>query len=186
MNAWFAELAPTYGSPLGLPRAGARRGARHFRPASGGGTISCRKAATAKPLLQSLEGGERATTCLGQIDDGGGVGFAQLHPNLGKNVRRGVPGVVQPLIRERSDLGDPAAHVRAAGIEAFALCHRIEDAEIGCGVQAGAGDPLPVPGIVRDVAIDEAVPEPGLTLAPVDQQVLRKERATSMRTRLCM
>ena len=54
---------------------------------------------------------------------------------------------------EPGELGDPAAHVAAVGIEFLALQNRIEHAEIGRGVGAGAGDPLPAGGIVGLVGV---------------------------------
>ena len=74
------------------------------------------------------------------------------------------------------ELGHPAAHIVAVGIELLALQDGIEDAEIGRGVGAAAGDPLPARGVVGGIGVDQRVPEPALADAPVDQQVLGQER----------
>ena len=86
-----------------------------------------------------------------------------------------VPGRVQMRVRQLGELGHEAAHIGAVGVEFLALRHRVEDAEEGLRVDAAAGDPLPVRRVVGEVGIDQRVPEPGLALAPVDQQVLDQE-----------
>ena len=47
---------------------------------------------------------------------------------------------------------DVAAHVVAIGVEAARLAHRVED-PVGTGVVARARDPLPVAGVVGDLAV---------------------------------
>ena len=49
-----------------------------------------------------------------------------------------------------------------------------------------AGHPLPVQRIAGEVRIHQRVPEPALAVAPVVQQVLHRNDAVIMRTRLCM
>ncbi len=53
---------------------------------------------------------------------------------------------------------------------------RVEDAEIGRGVGAGARDPLPVGRVGAGIGIDQRVPEPLFAGAPVDQEMLHEER----------
>ena len=71
--------------------------------------------------------------------------------------------------------GHVAAHVGAVGVEAPGLRRRVEDA-VRARVDARAGDPLPVAGVVRDVAIDEQRGEVRRPEPPVDVQILRQER----------
>ncbi len=68
----------------------------------------------------------------------------------------------------------PAPDIGAVGIELLALQDRIEHAEIGGGIGAGAGDPLPVGGIAAGVGIDQRVPKPFFALAPVDPKRVRR------------
>ena len=56
----------------------------------------------------------------------------------------------------------------------------------GRGVVAGAGDPLPVARVVRDLAVHEQVPEVRGAGAPVDAEVLGQEDAVISRARLCI
>ena len=55
------------------------------------------------------------------------------------------------------------------------LPRRIEDA-VGPRVGSRPGDPLPVPDVVRHVAVDEVLREVGRALPPVQVEVLREER----------
>ena len=86
------------------------------------------------------------------------------------------PWLVDQARRQLPEFGHPAPDIGAVGIEFFALQDRIEHAEIGRGIGAGAGHPLPVGGIAAGVGIDQRVPEPLLALAPVDQEMLDQER----------
>ena len=79
------------------------------------------------------------------------------------------------LGRQAGEFGHPAAHIVAGGIEFLALKHGVEHAEVGRGVGAAAGDPLPAGGVVGGVGIDQRVPEPALAQPPVDHQVLGQE-----------
>jgi hypothetical protein len=63
----------------------------------------------------------------------------------------------------------------AVGIEFLALQDRIEDAEIGGGVGARAGDPLPARRIIRKIGVHQGIPEPVLALAPGNQQMLGQQ-----------
>ncbi len=58
----------------------------------------------------------------------------------------------------------------------MALEDRVEDPVVGRRVRPGAGHPLPVAHVLRDVAVDQQVPEEALPHPPVDQQVLHQER----------
>ena len=59
-----------------------------------------------------------------------------------------------------------------SGSNFFALKRGVEHAKIGRGIGATAGDPLPVDRVIGKIGIDQRVPEPCLTLPPVDPQVL--------------
>ena len=69
----------------------------------------------------------------------------------------------------------PSCAVTSFGIERLGLGYRIEDAKVGGGVGAAAGDPLPRRGVVGRIGVEEAVPEPLFATPPVDQKVLGEE-----------
>src|SRR6476469_9744708 len=62
------------------------------------------------------------------------------------------------LAAHRLPLRQVAPHVLALGIEAPRLAHRVQH-PVGPGVVAGPGHPLPVAGVVGDLAVAEQVPE---------------------------
>ena len=66
----------------------------------------------------------------------------------------------------------PALNVFSVGVELFGLELGVENAEIGCGVIAAAGYPLPVERIRGGIGIHKGVPEPFLAVAPIDPEVL--------------
>ena len=73
------------------------------------------------------------------------------------------PGPVDRLSARPPQLRQVAAHVGALGVEALGLAQGVEDA-VGTGVVAGPSHPLPVAGVVGDLAVGEQVPEvPGGT-----------------------
>ncbi len=72
------------------------------------------------------------------------------------------------------ELGHVATHVVAVRVEAPGLRMWIENA-VRSRVDPGAGDPLPVAHIVRDVAIDEQVCEVRGAEAPVEREILCQE-----------
>ena len=86
------------------------------------------------------------------------------------------PGCVDLRRRHSRKLGAPSANIVAGGIERLGLLDRIEDAEIGRGIGAGAGDPLPARGVRGEIRIDEGIPEPRLASLPRLEQVLDQER----------
>ena len=92
-----------------------------------------------------LVGGQRPGAALGEVDD-------RLWP-----------------------VGRVATHVGAGRVELPLLQQRVEDAEVRCRVEPGAGHPLPVAGVGGQVAVDQVPAEPALAAAPVDQQVLDEE-----------
>jgi hypothetical protein len=73
------------------------------------------------------------------------------------------------------ELGHPAADVRTVRIEPSCLAGRVEDA-IRPRVGPRPGDPLPVPDVVRHVAVDEVLREVRGPETPVQIQVLHEER----------
>src|SRR5690606_41580108 len=58
------------------------------------------------------------------------------------------------------------ANIVASRIECLRLRQRIENPEIGRGVGATAGDPLPARRIVGRIGVDQRVPEPALAPLP--------------------
>ena len=90
-------------------------------------------------------------------------------------MRYGRPGRMDDFVWQLSQFRDPLTHIGSVRIELLALGNRIEDAEVGRGVSPTAGHPLPVGGILGDIGVDQAVPEPGLSASPVDQQILDQE-----------
>ena len=70
---------------------------------------------------------------------------------------------------------DPAVDIEALRVEPLTLCHRIEYPEIGRGIGAGAGNPLPAGGVHIQVGIDKRVLEPGHAVAPVHAEMLDQE-----------
>ena len=72
-------------------------------------------------------------------------------------------------------VGRPARDVGPVGVEPPLVQGRVEDAEVGRGVDADAGGPLPVAGVLREVAADEVLAEPALPAPPVDVQRLGQE-----------
>ena len=80
------------------------------------------------------------------------------------------------VIIECREFGEPTPQVLAVGIEFSRLGNRIEDAEIGCGIHAGPGHPLPPECIVGNVGVDERMHEPRGALAPMDAHVLGQPR----------
>ena len=109
------------------------------------------------------------------LDDGARIGLAQGYAGGAQDQGIGGPGAVDDGVGEAGQFRDPAADVAAISVEFLALAHGAEDAEVGGGVGAGAGDPLPAGGVVGAVGVEQGVPEPGLALSPVDQQVFDQE-----------
>ena len=128
----------------------------------------------------------RAARAVGVVDDRARIGLAELDAGRGQHVRRRLPRVMQirrpaaPRVRART-----RAHRRRRGSNFSPWQDRVEDAEIGRGVGARAGDPLPARRVVGRVGIDQRVPEPGLAVAPVDQQMLDQERRRRSCARGC-
>jgi len=59
----------------------------------------------------------------------------------------------------------------------LALRHRVEHAEERLGVGAAAGRPLPAERVVRQIGVDERIPEPLGAFLPGEEQVFGEERA---------
>ena len=75
-----------------------------------------------------------------------------------------------------AQLGHVAADVGAVGVELLRLGDRVEDPEVGRGVGAAAGHPLPVQLVLGDVAVAQVGHEPVRAVPPADVQVLDQER----------
>jgi hypothetical protein len=76
--------------------------------------------------------------------------------------------------RERAELWNPPSHVVAVRVEAPGLRQWSQQA-VATRVRSRAGDPLPVPGVTRDVAVHEQIEEHRRSGAPVDAEVPREE-----------
>ena len=88
------------------------------------------------------------------------------------------PRLGEAVVGDVRELGHPAAHVGAVGVELLLLGHRVEQAlEVGRGVGARRGDPLPAAVVGADVAVDQVLHEVRLARAPVLAEVLGQERA---------
>jgi hypothetical protein len=85
------------------------------------------------------------------------------------------PGLVHDRRLEQGELGDVTPDVRPVRIEASSLPGRVENA-IRARVRAGPGDPLPVRGVARRIAVDEKVEEVLGAATPVDTEALREKR----------
>src|SRR3954462_6452966 len=86
-----------------------------------------------------------------------------------------LPGFVGRRAGQVAQLRHPAAHVVAVGVELAALRHRVEDPEVGRGVRAGAGHPLPAVVVGGDVPVDEVVEEVPGPDRPPHVEVLGEE-----------
>ena len=79
------------------------------------------------------------------------------------------------LPRHLPQLRYPLADILARGIELLALQQGIENAEVGLGIDAGAGAEAPAAVVRRPVAVDQVLHEVDLAEAPVQEQVLGEE-----------
>ena len=101
--------------------------------------------------------------------------MAQPDARVAQHLGRRGPGRVQPAVAEPGQFRHPAPDIAAVLVELLALGDRVEDAEVGRGVGPRSRHPLPVLGVRGLIRVDQRVPEPGLALAPIDQQVLDQE-----------
>ena len=111
--------------------------------------------------LEVAKGIERAVAGCGVIDNALGI-------DLGRQLSA-KPSTADGWSRPAGgELGHPAAHIVARGIEFLALQHGIEDAEIGRGVGAAAGDPLPASALLARSASTSVSQNQRSPIAPVD------------------
>ena len=96
----------------------------------------------------------------------------ELDPGLLEHTLGAFPGAVQELVRQSRDFRDEAPYVIALGVELPSLRHRVEDTKVGGRIGAATGDPLRAGAVVREIGVDERVPELGFPMTPVQQQVL--------------
>src|SRR6202789_2967944 len=101
------------------------------------------------------------------VDDWRGIGLTEAHAGFLQRLWRRRPWRVDDRIVERGEFGNPAADVLSARVEFLPLQDRIEDAEIGRRVGAGARHPLPARRIIGGIGVAERIPEPCLAAAPV-------------------
>lgn len=79
--------------------------------------------------------------------------------------------LIQIIIRHRLECRQPATDKSVVGIETLSLRGGVENAEIGRGIGAGGGRPLPAAVIGRPIAIDKLRHEIALAPAPIDKQI---------------
>jgi hypothetical protein len=79
--------------------------------------------------------------------------------------------VIADLLEEAHADLDVPRDVRAARVVPFGLSLRVESS-IRAGVIASASDPLPVSGVVRQVAVEQPPSELGIAQPPVDAKLL--------------
>src|SRR5262249_46394259 len=118
------------------------------------------------------------STSLAKARERHGVALGVLHDRLRIALRRSaahLPRLVYDPVRQTFQLGDPAPHVGAVRIEALTLAHGIEHTEVRLRVRAGGRGPLPVAVVRGEIAVDQALEEDALALAPVDAELLREE-----------
>ena len=123
-----------------------------------------------------VEGRERAPARRLVIDERQGIGGFEVQARIGKRLAGCRPRLMDPFVAQPGKFWDEAPYILATGVEPLTLQDGIEDAEVGRGVGAGAGDPLPVRRIVRRIGVDQRIPEPGFAGAPIDQEMLDQER----------
>ena len=80
------------------------------------------------------------------------------------NDRPGLAGLLCPRSRRLR----PPADVSAVHVEAPSLQHGVEDPEIRSGIGTEACRPLPSEGVVGQIRIHQAIPEPGRSVLPGD------------------
>ena len=117
--------------------------------------------------LQAFEGVEGLLARLLEVDYGMGVVGAEVDVGLLEDGFGGGVGVEEVLGGEGGEFGEVGAQVGAVGVEFFALGDRVEDAEVGRGVGAATGDPLPTGAVVGKVGVKEGVPKPAFAVVPV-------------------
>src|ERR1700722_5952760 len=118
---------------------------------------------------------ERALAADPVIDDRFRIGLAEIDAGAFQIKRRGAPWLVDQIYRQSRQFRYPAPDIEAIRIELLALQDRIEHAEIGRCIGTGACNPLPVGGVAAGVGIDQRVPKPLFSEAPVDQEMLDQE-----------
>ena len=79
---------------------------------------------------------------------------------------------MQPLVRETGQFRNPLSNIVSVGIKLLALQDRIEDSEIRCRIGTATGYPLPACRVVREIGIDERIPEPSRAILPRDEKML--------------
>jgi hypothetical protein len=112
------------------------------------------------------------------VDDWQRIRLSECDPRSLEVGRSGSARLVDTGRTKASELGDPRANVATVGIEFDRLAGGVEHSEIGSGVGAGPGDPLPVSGILGDIGVDQVVSEETFAFSPVDEEVFDQEAGT--------
>src|SRR5690606_32738375 len=95
------------------------------------------------------------------------ISFSEAYACFSQHHIRCCPWRVDELIGQLRNLGHPLAHIMAQRIKALALRYRIENPEIGRGIEPAPSHPWPVSGVIRAVSIKETVPEPLFAHSPI-------------------
>ena len=77
--------------------------------------------------------------------------------------------------RQVGQFRQPLANKAAIRVAFLGLADRVEYAEVGRGIGAGRGAPLPASVVGSQITVNQVLHEPALAFAPVDQQVLGQE-----------
>ncbi len=102
--------------------------------------------------------------------------MGQLNAGGFENFNRCFPRPMDPVAGQAGELRHPAPDIAPLGVEFLALLDRVKDAEVRGGIGAAAGGPLPTQRVVREVGIDQRIPEPRGAILPGNQQVLDQKR----------
>jgi len=111
---------------------------------------------------------ERFLACYGVIDDRLRVISANNALSLSLDFIGHLPWFVHVFLWHTVELGQPSTHIITLRVRLLALQHRVEDTEIGSGISAGAGRPLPTSIIGRRIAVYKVLHEITFTPAPID------------------
>jgi hypothetical protein len=94
-----------------------------------------------------------------------------------ENFLRRFGGVMNPFVRQATQLWAILPHVLALRIELLALTKRIENPKIRSGISAAASTPLPSEGVLGEISVDQRIPEPAGAFDPGEKQILNEERS---------
>lgn len=135
-----------------------------------------RRSRTGRSSLDQFIASKCALARFGMVDDRLGVRLAEDDTGVFKSALGREPWRVNRFRRHPCQFGNPLPDIGAIRIEFYSLRHRVENPEVGCSVGAATGDPLPAGSIAGKVGIDERVPKPSFSFAPMDEEILDQKR----------